>query len=324
MKNAGQFLSVFPLFLYLSVKNRKVGGQAIMEGVMMRGKEAVSWAVRKNDDEVVVERQPFVSVSKKVKILSRPVLRGAVSLVESLMIGYRALMRSAEIVEDEQRRIDAQEGKKVKEKNATGEKVASFFILAVSLIIAFGAFMYLPMWILTQFVPKESALLFNTLSGTLRILFFLFYLIVISFMKDIRRMFEYHGAEHMAIFAYEDYKELSLENMRGYRTLHPRCGTSFLLLVGILCILLFAIVDAFFIRFFGPYPTVLVRFGVHLLLVPLVSGTSYEVLKLSDRFQDVPLVGLLIKPGLLLQKITTKKPDDLQLEVAAKALEAVL
>ena len=128
----------------------------------------------------------------------------------------------------------------------------------------------------------------------------------------------------MAIFAYEDYKDLTVENMRQYTTLHPRCGTSFLLLVGIVCILLFAVVDVFYITLLGPYPTVLARFAVHLLLVPVVSGTSYEVLKLSDRYQKISLVGLLIQPGLLLQKITTKKPDDAQLEVAAKALKAAL
>jgi uncharacterized protein YqhQ len=190
--------------------------------------------------------------------------------------------------------------------------------------VAFGIFMYLPMWILSHFVPKESALLFNTLAGSLRIVFFLLYLILISMWKDIRRVFEYHGAEHMAIFAYEDNCELTLENMRRYTTFHPRCGTSFLLVVGIICILLFSIVDAFYILFLGPYPTVLARFAVHLVLVPLVSGVSFKILKLSDKYQKLPVVGLLIKPGLWLQRITTKPPDDSQLDVAAKALTAAL
>lgn len=325
MKQFFRFFFSLPLFAFLAApKNRKVGGQAIMEGVMMRGKEAVSWAVRKNDEEMVVEQERFISVSKKIKILGWPLLRGTVSLFESMGIGFKALARSAEILEEEQKKKDEAEGKTVKEKNKTGEKIVSFFSLSLSLAVAFGVFMYLPMWILSHFVPKESALLFNTLSGALRIVFFLLYLIAISLWKEIRRVFEYHGAEHMAIFAFEDFKPLTIENMRNYTTYHPRCGTSFLFLVGIVCILLFAIVDAFYIRFFGPYPIVLTRFAVHIALIPFVSGTSFEVLKLSDKYQHIPIVGLLIKPGLLLQKITTKPPDDSQLEVAAAALKAVI
>ena len=317
----------YPLILmFIVAKRGKVGGQAIIEGVMMRGKDNVSWAVRKNSDDVVVERNEFISICRKYKILSKPVLRGAVSLVESLTVGYKALMRSAEIIEEEQRAAQQSESGETasKKRNPTGEKIASGISITVSLVIAFGVFMYLPMWIFSRLVPDDSALLFNTLYGSLRIVFFLAYLIMISFWKEIRRVFEYHGAEHMAIYAYEAGKELTVENMRRFTTLHPRCGTSFLLLVGIVCILLFAVVDALFIRFFGPYPVVLARFGVHILLIPLVSGISYEVLKLSDRFQNIPVVNLLIKPGLLLQKITTKEPDDTQLAVAAKALEAAL
>ena len=325
MKRFFRFFFSLPLFAALAApKNRKVGGQAIMEGVMMRGKDAVSWAVRKSDDEVVVEQEKFISLSKKLKVFSWPLIRGTVSLFESMGIGFRALSRSAEILEEEQKKKDEAEGKTVKEKSKTGEKIASVFSLGISLAIAFGVFMYLPMWILSQFVPKESALLFNTLSGALRIMFFLLYLIAISFWKEIRRVFEYHGAEHMAIFAFEDYKTLTVENMRNYTTYHPRCGTSFLFLVGIICILLFAVVDALYIHFFGPYPIVLTRFAVHITLIPIISGTSFEVLKLSDKYQHVPIVGLLIKPGLWLQKITTKPPDDSQLEVAARALEAVI
>jgi uncharacterized protein YqhQ len=320
------FLQIFgaPVFWMLAQKKRKVGGQAIIEGVMMRGKDNVSWAVRKSESDIVVERTAFISAAKKIALLKKPVLRGAVGLFESVVLGYRALTRSAEIFEDEQRRQAEEDGKKIKERNKAGEKIMTGFSLVISLVLALGIFMYVPMWLLSKFVPKDSALLFNTLSGSLRIFFFLIYLIAISFWKEIRRVFEYHGAEHMAIFAYEDGKELTRDNMRNYTTLHPRCGTSFLLLVGIVCILLFSIVDALVIGFIGPYPSVLARFGVHLLLVPLISGTSYEILKLSDAHQNLPVVGWLIQPGLMLQKITTKTPDDAQLEVAAKALQAAL
>lgn len=307
-----------------SHKKRRVGGQAIIEGVMMRGKDSVSWAVRKNDKETVVEREEYISVCKKIRFLAKPVFRGAVSLFESLILGYRALSRSAEIIEEQERLTAEQAGKTLKKRNETGEKLTSVISLVVSFIVAVAVFLYLPMWILSHFVPKESALLFNTLAGTLRIVFMITYMVLISLWKEIRRVFEYHGAEHMAIFAYEANYPLTVENMRRYPTMHPRCGTSFLLLVGIVCILLFSVVDALYIKFMGPYPSVLVRVLVHLLLVPLVSGTSYEVLKISDKYQHLPLVGLLIKPGLWLQKITTRTPDDSQLEVAAQALTAAL
>jgi len=322
---------LIPFLLPMSVnaarpsnKKRRVGGQAIIEGVMMRGKNSVSWAVRKNDNEIVVEREEYVSVCKKVRFLAKPVFRGAVSLFESLILGYRALSRSAEIIEEQERLTAEQAGKTVKKRNETGEKLTSVISLVVSFIVAIAVFLYLPMWILSHFIPKESALLFNTLAGTLRIVFMITYMVLISLWKEIRRVFEYHGAEHMSIFAYEANYTLTIENMRRYPTMHPRCGTSFLLLVGIVCILLFSVVDAVYIKFMGPYPSVPVRVLVHLLLVPLVSGTSYEVLRISDKYRHLPLVGLLIKPGLWLQKITTRTPDDSQLEVAAKALTAAL
>lgn len=307
------------LSLLMAPKNT-VGGQAILEGVMMRGKEKVSWAVRKNDDEIIVEQFPFLSICRKHRILARPILRGAVNLCESMALGYKALSRSADILEEG--------NKKEKDSNSKSgnlkEKFCTIVTLLISLLLALGLFMYAPMWIFSHFVPKESALLFNTLAGTLRIILMLGYMISISFLKDIRRLFEYHGAEHKAIFTFEDGKELSMENIRCYSTVHPRCGTSFLLLVGIICVFLFSIIDALFIQFIGPFPNVLSRFLLHILLIPLVGGTSYEVLKLSDRYQHIALVNLLIKPGLWLQKITTREPDEKQLEVASLALRAVI
>ncbi|NLG16177.1 MAG: DUF1385 domain-containing protein [Fibrobacter sp.] len=310
---------LFPLNFISAARKNTVGGQAIIEGVMMRGKNMVSWAVRKSPSEVMVEQMPFTSVCKKHKILSLPVIRGAINLFESLSLGYKALSRSAEIAEQYE-----QNDKAGKKKNPTMEKLYSFISFAVAMLISVGIFMYAPMWIISQFIPRESAFLFNSLSGALRIVLFIGYLILISMWKEMRRVFEYHGAEHKAIFTFEDGKELNYENMHPYTTVHPRCGTSFILLVGIVCIFLFSIVDALYISIFGPFPNVLARLLVHLSLVPLVGGTSYEVLKLSDKYKEVPLVGLLIKPGLWLQKITTKNPDEHQLEVASLALKAVI
>lgn len=306
----------------LWARTKRVGGQAIIEGVMMRHRQNVSWAVRKQDGAIVVERFPFISAAAKHRFWKFPVARGAANLYESMVLGYKALSRSAEIAVDDER------GKKEQTPEAGRKKlsdsVISWATLAGSLVVGIGIFMYVPMWVSSHFIPRNSSLLFNILAGTLRIVFFLAYLAIISMWKDMRRVFEYHGAEHKAIFTYEDEKELTLENMRPYTTLHPRCGTSFLLLVAVLCILLFSIVDTLYIGFFGPYPHVWVRLIVHFLLIPLVSGTSYEALKLSDRYRHIPLVGAAILPGLWLQKITTKPPDDQQLEVAAKALQAVL
>lgn len=317
----GILLNPVNMFNLMARKNT-VGGQAILEGVMMRGREKVSWAVRKNTDEIIVEQFPFTSVCKKHKFLASPVLRGAVNLYESMVLGYRALSRSADILESEEKK--EQENIKDSSKKSVTEKLSSIAVFVLSFAFALGLFMYAPMWIFSHFIPKESALLFNTLSGALRIVLMLLYMIGISFMNDIRRVFEYHGAEHKAIFTFEDGKELSFENMRSYSTVHPRCGTSFLLLVGILCVLLFSIVDALYIQFIGTYPNILSRFLVHIVLIPVVAGTSYEVLKLSDRFQHIWFVKLLIKPGLWLQKITTREPDEKQMEVASLALRAVI
>jgi uncharacterized protein YqhQ len=299
-----------------------VGGQAIIEGVMMRGKQKISWAVRKQSGAVVVEQVPFVSAAAKNRFWRIPIMRGAANLYESLVIGYQALSRSAEIAMEEEREIKGETADPAKQKR--NDKITSWLSFAFALVLSVGLFMYAPMWILSQFVPRDSALLFNTGAGIIRIALFLAYLITISMWKDMRRVFEYHGAEHKAIFTYEDDKELTLDNMRPYTTMHPRCGTSFLLLVALLCILLFSIVDALYIQFIGPYPYVATRLVVHLLLIPLVAGTSYELLKLSDRYRRLPVVGAMILPGLWLQKITTREPDDRQLEVAAEALKAAL
>ncbi|MCX7725241.1 MAG: DUF1385 domain-containing protein [Chitinispirillaceae bacterium] len=322
MKNFLIKLLSFPYLLMEAPHPKRVGGQAIIEGVMMRGPESVSWAVRKNEKEIVVEKHTYISASKKYPLLSKPILRGFVSLIESLHLGYWSLNRSAEIIEEEQKKEKKEELPTQKDKKINN--LLSGATLVLSLGIALGIFMYLPMWILSKFISKDSAILFNTLAGILRIFFLLAYIILIGLMKDVKRVFEYHGAEHKAIHTYENGLQLSIDNMQKFPTLHPRCGTAFLLIVGIICIFLFAIFDAIFITFVGPYPSVLIRFIIHLLFIPLISGTSFEILKLSDRFKNNSFVKFLILPGLYLQKLTTKKPDDSQLEVAATALKAIL
>jgi uncharacterized protein YqhQ len=314
-------LLVLPVHVSADMEERsrkpKVGGQAIIEGVMMRGKAAVSWAVRKCTGEVIVERHPFRSAGEKYTLLKKPVLRGSLSLFESLTLGLKALSRSAEIAAEEESGTEEGGG-------SFRDRFATAASMIIAFAVAFGLFLYLPMKILSYFVPQESALVYNLLAGTVRVVFFLAYLIGISMWEDIRRVFEYHGAEHKAIHAYENGQPLTAAAMRPHPTAHPRCGTSFLLLVALVCVFLFAIIDGVIMQLVGPYPNVITRTLVHLALVPLVSGIAYEVLRFSGDHPDAPFVRHLIMPGLWLQRITTRNPDDTQLGVAGKALEAVL
>jgi len=317
MKKIIALAGFLPLLAYqMAGRKNRMGGQAIIEGVMMRGRQKIAWAVRRPDGEMVIERQIFISLTKTNKFCALPVVRGAISLYESMKLGYKALTRSAEIAAEE-------EQPRKQEKKSVKKSASLTLSMVIAVAVSIGLFMYLPMRISQLFFPK-TALTFNLVAGAIRIILFLAYLIGISFWKDIQRVFQYHGAEHKAIFAFEDNKELTNENLRPYPTLHPRCGTSFLLLVALVCILLFSIIDSLIMHFTGLYSVFAVRFAVHLTLIPLVGGLSYEVLMFSDRFQNVFPVSLLIKPGLWLQYITTKEPDDKQLETATAALKAAL
>ena len=315
MQNAFRIIRMISSAMLCGAKNHKIGGQAIIEGVMMRSKNMVSWAVRRASGDIAVEKKPFISATQKYTLLKLPVFRGAVSLYESLALGLKALSRSAELAAEEE---------SPSEKLSLKDKIGLGFSMVLAFVIAFGVFLYLPMKILSFFVPQDSALLFNLLAGAIRVIFFISYLFLISLMKDIKRVFEYHGAEHKAIAAYEAGMKLTVDNMKPYKTFHPRCGTSFLLIVTLICIFIFAVADALFITFIGPYPNVLMRVLAHFAILPLVSGASYEVLKFSSNHQKQFPVSLLVAPGLWLQRITTREPDSDQMIVAVKALEAVL
>lgn len=280
-------------------KGPAIGGQAVLEGVMMRSPRYTAIAVRKGS-EIVVKREENSSIADRYPILKAPILRGAVALVEMLVVGVRALSYSAGVVSDD-------------EEELTGRDI--FMAVAMALSFTLLVFIVLPT-ILTKFVARslESPFLLNLIEGIVRILFFLIYLIAVSSMKDIRRFFEYHGAEHKAVHCYESGEELTVENARKYTTLHPRCGTSFLIVVMVVSILLFSA--------FG-WPGVVARVVWRILLFPLVAGVSYEFIRLAGK-SNSPLVRLLSAPGLWLQKLTTREPDDSQLEVALEALKCVL
>lgn len=303
---------------------------------MMRGKEKIAWAVRKPSGEVVVESYPFVSITKRIKVLGLPIIRGLVGLFESMKWGYKALSRSADIAIEEEGYVNTEKSSAGDDHNTTENantnkeaKASDKILIALSMMFAMalsvGLFMYAPMWIANR-IPyiKDTPLYFNLTAGAVRIGLLLIYMAAISLWGDIRRVFEYHGAEHKTIKAYEDGKDLTFANIDPYDTIHPRCGTSFLVLVAIIGILMSSIIDTLHIQYIGDYANLFHRFGIRLIFIPLLAGVSFEALKLSAKYKNVPLVNILILPGLLVQRITTKKPDAQQVEVAVKALEAAV
>lgn len=297
----------------------QVGGQAVIEGVMIRSETHVATALRRADKTILVKKRAYVPLSKRVKVFSWPVLRGFVALFEMMGIGISSLNFSAETAGQD---IDIQNGKEITETKS------NTLLLILSLVFAIGAgigfFFFLPLWFSSLFGIQKDALLFNLVAGGIRITMFIAYVWILTLFKDFRRIFEYHGAEHKTIWAYEMKEEVTVENASKYTTLHPRCGTSFILIVALFAILIFAIADTIYQVNTGHPPQLLVRFGIHFALLPLVSGGSYELLKLSGRTRDNRITKFMIKPGLWLQLITTKEPSAEQLEVAVVAVRAAL
>jgi len=297
-----------------------VGGQAVIEGVMMRAPRSMTVACRKQSGEIVLKKDPLNLLADRFRFLKWPVLRGTVTLFSALALGMKALNFSANCaLEDEEKEKGGADAAKEKSKPMTD--LALGLTMAFSLGLGLLLFFYLPL-LLTQLmkdvlpVTQQSSLAFNLVDGVIRIVMFLAYILGISRMKDIRRVFEYHGAEHKAIYAYETGGDLTVERARGYSTLHPRCGTSFLLIVMVLSILVFS-----FIPKGAPfYMKALSR----LVLIPLIAGLSFEFIKFSSKRVENPLIKALVTPGLWLQRLTTREPSDDQLEVAIHALnEAV-
>jgi len=290
-----------------------VGGQAVIEGVMMRVPGAYATAVRRPDGEIEVRRENFQSIAERIPILKKPFLRGMISMFESLKIGFGTITLSAEIAMPEENAAKSQ--------SKTGEKIATAASTVFAFGLAFLLFGFLPLWLTTKLLNiARKALAFNLVVGAWRILFFLTYLWIISLMKDIQRLFQYHGAEHKVVFTFENGRELNVENTRPFTTYHPRCGTSFIFIVMIVGILIFALIDSLVIWGFGSI-ALGTRLIFHLILLPLVAGTGYEFLKVSARFQDRTFMRWLIAPGLWLQRITTKPPTDDQIEIAIAALK---
>lgn len=282
-------------------KKFNVGGQAVLEGVMMRGKDKIAVAVRQPNGEIVVDVNPVSSIRDKYPILKKPLLRGVIALFESLYDGMKALAYSAQVSGEEEEQLTPRE---------------MLMTIATSVALAIFLFIIIPTWsmrFLHQLTNDPMAL--NLAEGLLRMVIFLTYITAISSMKDIQRVFQYHGAEHKTIYTYEANLPLTVENVRPWTTLHPRCGTNFLMIV--------MLISMFIFTFLG-WPSLLERILSRVLLMPVIAGVSYELIRFAGKHNDNPLVHAAIMPGLLLQKLTTREPDDSQIEVAIASLKAVL
>jgi uncharacterized protein YqhQ len=282
---------------------KDIGGQAVIEGVMMRAGNVWTVAVRNPEKEIVIKKEGVRQLPGPLKL---PLLRGVVALIQSLSIGIRALLYSAEASGHEEEKPSS---------------VSLFFTVFVAFVIGIGLFLFFPLYAtkLLGFVflsINDSSLAFNFADGIIRVLVFLIYILSINMSKDIKRVFQYHGAEHKAVHAYEAGEELTPENADKYSTLHPRCGTSFLLIVMMMSILIFSMIpnDWHFME----------KFLSRIILMPLIAGVSYEFIKFSSKRMKNPLVSFAAAPGLWLQKLTTGKPSHDQIEVALRALKEVL
>ncbi|MBU0984671.1 MAG: DUF1385 domain-containing protein [candidate division Zixibacteria bacterium] len=300
-----------------------VGGQAVIEGVMMRSKDRIATAVRIPNGEILIKTEPYRSLASRHKILGIPILRGAVVFVEMLIIGMRTLNFSAETAVAE---IEKEEAVKNGEEYVPKDQKRNSWYMGLTAVVAFvlgiAIFFYLPLAIASWLHISREAIGFNLLAGGIRLTLFLLYVWGISWFRDFYRIFQYHGAEHKSIYAYEMGDDLTPERAARHTRFHPRCGTSFVLIVALLAIAIYAIADTLYAVWAGNPPALGTRFAIHFSLLPIVAGASYELLKLSGRTRDNIITKTLIQPGLWLQRITTKEPSMDQLEVGIAALEA--
>lgn len=300
----------------MSKKYSAVGGQAIIEGVMMKAKDDIAIAVRKPDGQITLKKEKPSKIEKSF-LLKIPVLRGSIALISSMIVGVKALSYSAEFYAEMEDGYEAKGFEKwlYDKLGDKAEDVMVAFSMVFALIMAFALFGALPTLIintLKNYVASQQLLSF--FEGSLKILMFITYVLVISRMKDVRRVFEYHGAEHKAIHCLESGQDLTVENAKKFTTLHPRCGTSFLIIVFVISIIIFSFIS---------WSSILVRIALKVLLLPVVAGLSYEIIKIAGK-SDSPIVKAISFPGLMMQKLTTKEPDDEQLEVALAAMIAVI
>ncbi len=304
-----------------NIHKTSVGGQAVLEGVMMRGPEKIAVCVRKSNGEIVSDIENLKGGKRWYNKV--PVLRGCINFFGSMVTGVRTLMKSADMYDLEAEDPDYKPSKADEfiEKVFKSKDAVIYFSVVIALIFSVGLFFIIPGVIFNLLAQViENRIVLNLVEGLVRIIIFLSYLGLVSINRDIQRVFQYHGAEHKTIFAYEHGEELTVENVRKYQRLHPRCGTSFLVFVLLISIIVFSIIPREIAGFqLGGLGIMVLK----LLLLPFISGISYEIIKWAGRSESA-LVKALSKPGMMLQYLTTREPDDSQLEVAIASLQAVI
>ena len=323
-------------------RKTSIGGQALLEGIMMVGPKRTAMAVRDPEGNIVLEewenKQP-----KHAKLRKIPVLRGVLNFISTMKMGYKALMRSAEIampeeMEEEKQQKTQKKQKKQKEgKQDKGDSVLMGVVMTIAsvlgVVISVGLFIMLPTFIfdwcskIMPFLKPDNAalssLVKSVFEGFLKIAILVAYMALVSLMKDIRRTFQYHGAEHKTIFCYENGLELTVENVRKQGRFHPRCGTSFLILMLVVGIFISFFIDPLFIALTGSVPHVAIRALLKLLLLPIMMGVGYELIKLAGRYQNA-FTRFISAPGLWMQRITVREPDDSMIECAIEAFTKVI
>ena len=290
------------------MKYSGIGGQAVMEGVMMKNKDHYAVAVRKPDGNIEVKKEEFKGISSKCKLFRVPFIRGIFSFIDSLTLGMSTLTYSASFYEEEE------DTKKTEQEKKKSDTVFNVITIIISVILAVGIFMVVPFY-LSQLLEKviSSKTLIIFLEGVIRLLIFIIYIVLISFMKDIKRVYMYHGAEHKCINCIEHGMPLTVDNVRISSKEHKRCGTSFMLLVMCISILILMLVR---------FDSRILRLAARIVLIPVIAGISFELLRLAGTKENV-FTNIMSKPGLLLQRLTTKEPDDSMIEVGIASVEAV-
>lgn len=295
-----------------------IGGQAVMEGIMMRNKEHYSVAVRKSDNSIEVEKKEYRGAAQKYKVCGLPFIRGIFSFVDSMVLGIKSLTFSASFFEDED--VVEEPGKFEKwlldKFGEKAENIIMGFVVAFSIAFSIGLFMILPLFVadvIERFVPGIGEKQVPIIEGIAKMVIFIGYMLLISLMKDIKRTFMYHGAEHKCINCIENGKILTVENVRKSSRFHKRCGTSFMLIVLIISIIFFIFIRS---------DVIWIRYVIRIVLIPVIAGVSYEIIRLAGSSENI-IVNLVSKPGIWMQKITTKEPTDDMIEVAIAAVEEV-
>lgn len=296
-----------------------VGGQAVIEGVMMRSPNSIVISARRPDKSIAVQEKFYQTLTQKYKIFNLPIIRGMLNLIEMMVIGSKAINFSASVSMDEVKPKKKTKKQSILQK--TIEAMMFVFSLLIALALSLFLFKFLPLWITTVIEKysstiKENYIIFNLIDGVLKTFFFIMYIYTLSLLPSFKRIFEYHGAEHKAVFTYEKGLDLTVTNAAKQSRFHPRCGTSFILIVFVISILVYT--------FIPRNPDFTKNLLIRLAFLPVIAGISYEYLKISARYADKAWTRIFVAPGLCMQRLTTREPDETQLEVALHSLKLAL